>query len=398
MQPSKRLISAAAPYNMSVSHPNDRINVDTIGPFPPDEFGNTHIIAVIDVFSRFVELHPAKSANAEDAYRCLHKWCCRYGIPNEVLSDNGTEYVNAIIDEITNYFRINHLTIHPHSHEENTIIERAIKEVQRHLRNIVFDNKVKPQWSIYLPLVQRIMNATIHSALGCSPASIIYGRAIDLDQNLFPPIQQRLQHVNGQPLRHYLAQAMTMQQHIIDIAIGNQKQTNLHHLERKQVSKSQPYDFTVGDYVIYDEPNTFQRTDTRPDKLSTHYKGPYQIVDINSQRINVRNLLNRKILSLHPAHLHPFVVDTTRINHNSIAQQVAGEFVVEKVLKINGHINHKTGKYYKTGLECHIRWLGYDESEDSWEPYKELRYNDQFIEYCKTHNLHYLIPKNVTYV
>ena len=52
MQPSKRLISAAAPYNMSVSYPNDRVNIDTCGPFPPDENGNTYIIAIMDVFSR----------------------------------------------------------------------------------------------------------------------------------------------------------------------------------------------------------------------------------------------------------------------------------------------------------------------------------------------------------
>ena len=84
------------------------------------------------------------------------------------------------------------MTIHPHSHEENTIIERAVQEVQRHLRNIVFDIRVKHEWSLYLPLIQRIMNATIHTALGCAQANIIYGRALELDQNLLPLLQSRL--------------------------------------------------------------------------------------------------------------------------------------------------------------------------------------------------------------
>ena len=143
MQPSKRLISTSAPYNMSVSYPNDRVNIDTVGPLPPDGEGNTHIIAIMDVFSRFIELYPVNGPTADNAFRALTNWCGRYGIPNETLSDNGPEYVNHIISELTTYFQTNHVTIHPHSHEENTIIERAIQEVQRHLRNIVFDIRVK---------------------------------------------------------------------------------------------------------------------------------------------------------------------------------------------------------------------------------------------------------------
>ena len=48
-----------------------------------------------------------------------------------------------------------------------------------------------------------------------------------------------------------------------------------------------------------------------------------------------------------------------------------------------------------TGLEFQVRWEGYDESEDSWEPYKELRYNTTFIKYCQQKGLRYLIPHDV---
>ena len=187
-----------------------------------------------------------------------------------------------------------------------------------------------------------------------------------------------------------------MQQHIIELATNNQECTDFRHLARKEVSPSQPYDFKEGDYVIYSQPNFFRNTDARQDKLSPHYKGPYQIVTVTSQQVHVRNLLNNKIIVCHPAHIHPFVVDPNRVNHNDIAQQAATEYVVEKVLKINGVINPRTRRFYKNNsLECLIRWAGYDESEDSWEPYKELRYNDQFIEYCQQHNLQYLIPTDI---
>ena len=67
---------------------------------------------------------------------------------------------------------------------------------------------------------------------------------------------------------------------------------------------------------------------------------------------------------------------------------------MDKILKINGQQNAQ-GKYYKRGLEFQVRWEGYDESEDSWEPYKELRFNTQFIKYCHNNGLRYLIPQDI---
>ena len=238
------------------------------------------------------------------------------------------------------------------------------------------------------------MNATIHSALGCSPAHIIYGRALELDQNLLPLLQSRLKHAQDTPLKSYLSRAMEMQEHIIRIALQNQIDTNMIHLNKKQLSSKQPHEFQVGQYVIYNEPNTFTKTDARTDKLTSHYKGPFQITDVNSQRINVRNLLTQKIRSVHPAHIHPFIVDTNQVNLIDVAKQANQEYVVEKILKINGHQNNQ-GRYYKRGLEFQVRWEVYDESEDSWEPYKELRFNTQFIKYCHNNGLRYLIPQDI---
>jgi hypothetical protein len=47
-----------------------------------------------------------------------------------------------------------------YSKEENSLVERANKEVNRHLRAFTFDKSTVDDYRLALPMVQRIMNAT----------------------------------------------------------------------------------------------------------------------------------------------------------------------------------------------------------------------------------------------
>ena len=76
-------------------------------------------------------------------------------------------------------FHIEQSLIQAYSHEENAIVERANKEVGRHLTAIVQDHKVIGQWSPMVPLVQRIMNSQVHQSIGVSPLQLMYGNAVD---------------------------------------------------------------------------------------------------------------------------------------------------------------------------------------------------------------------------
>jgi len=55
------------------------------------------------------------------------------------------------------------------------------------LRNIVFTTNLMDNWSTYLPLVQRILNAHVKEALGVSPTQILFGNSIQLDRGIILP-------------------------------------------------------------------------------------------------------------------------------------------------------------------------------------------------------------------
>ena len=68
-----------------------------------------------------------------------------------------------------------------YSKEENAIVERANKEVLRHLNALLFDASVHYKWSYeQLPMVQRIMSMVGKTSTGVTPAELILNNAIRL--------------------------------------------------------------------------------------------------------------------------------------------------------------------------------------------------------------------------
>jgi hypothetical protein len=60
-----------------------------------------------------------------------------------VRSDRGTQFVNDIISQLLGLLQIEHELSLAYSKEQNAIVERANKEVMRHLTAIIFDKRVR---------------------------------------------------------------------------------------------------------------------------------------------------------------------------------------------------------------------------------------------------------------
>ena len=65
------------------------------------------------------------------------------------------------------------------------------------------------------------------------------------------------------------------------------------------------------------------------------------------------------------------------------------EYFVEKVL------NHTGDKKKPTSMSFHVKWLNYDDSHNTWEPWKTLRLCKALHVYLADNNLSCFIPKNL---
>ena len=85
---------------------------------------------------------------------------------------------------------------------------------------MVLDKDIKPEWSIHLPLIQRILNASVHSALGVSPAQLLFGNAITLDRGIFLPRSEKDE--SQMSLSEWADKMLTKQQKLLQIVQNSQ--------------------------------------------------------------------------------------------------------------------------------------------------------------------------------
>lgn len=366
------------PYTTSKMEPMDTINMDSIGRVPPDEFGNTYILVLICCFTRFVELYAVPDLSAPVAARCLLQHIGRYGAPAFIRSDQGPQFANQVIAELLKLVGTEHQLTLAYSKQENAIVERANKEVMRHLRAILLDKNITNDWAICLPLVQRIMNASMHSAIGVSPAQLVFGNAITLDKGIFLP-QKKVGTDDKQiPLSEWAEKLLKKQAQIIDIAQKAQQVTDDYHISTASAKRTE---FPINSYVLV------QYRERPPTKFHTNWAGPMRVVNFKKSTYTLQNLVTNKISDYHVTQLKAFVYDEMEVDPVDIARREAQEFVIEQVL------THRGDPKRRTTLEFEVKWAGYDESYNSWQLWEDVRDNETIHVYLYNNRMRSLLTK-----
>ena len=362
------------PFTTAAYSPMDVLNIDTIGPVAKDAQGNEHIIVIIDCFTRWVELIGVPDTSARSAARALLQHVGRYGTPGILRSDRGSQYVNNIIGEFCTLVVMTPEYTLAYSKEENAIVERCNKEVMRHLRAIILADRVQENWSSdQLPLVQRILNCEEKTNTGVSPAELLFGNAIDLGRRVL----RKPVHMSEQPMTEYMDNLLARQALLIKVAQETQLKHDSHHLSSFDPNFTE---YPINSYVLLTPPEG-----NRP-KLSPRLKGPYRVVNFVGSKYTLQDLITSKNFDIHISKLSPFNFDETRIDPKMIAMDDAQEFLIDSI------ISHRGDKTRRGTMEFLVKWQGYSDDANTWEPYSNLRDTDQLLAYLRVHKLKSLIP------
>jgi hypothetical protein len=382
----------ALKYTLSKYEPMQRIYIDTININRPDKYGYQHIIVMIDAFTRWVELVPTTDLTALSAARALLCFIGRFGVPDEIQSDKGTQYMNDILTNLSNIVGyIQKFNIASYSHEENGMVERANKEVMRHLRAIIFEKNTMIDWSDNLPLIQRIINVSENENIGVSASQLVYGNKIDLNKGIFLPSSLSVNKNSNSsvPYHTWLADRLRAQESIISKAQKLQEEINNKRLSSIITPLTQ---YHINDYVLVDYPNDQLKVGP-PSKLLTNRRGPMQIVNKSDNDLyyTLKDLTtNKENIVVHVSRLHTFYYDSDITNPISIAYKDSQLYEIDEIIEHIGDKKHPSKMKFK------VKWMSVNDSpqEITWEPFSSLRATVQLHQYLNQNKMRSLIPND----
>ena len=108
-----------------IDKPFKRVAIDLVGPIgPPSEDGHRYILTLVDFATRYPEAVLLKNIDTETVAEALVDIFSRLGVPEEILSDLGTQFVSECMKEVTRLLSIKQLTTTPYHPMCNGLMEK----------------------------------------------------------------------------------------------------------------------------------------------------------------------------------------------------------------------------------------------------------------------------------
>jgi hypothetical protein len=245
---------------------------------PCDFSGATKILVLQEERSRYVMLHACKAETSiEVVIAFLHTFAI-FGIPESVRSDNAPNLAEAAVKQFMLLTGIQHDFSIPHQAHTNGLVESTCGETGRLLRMLCCDLHAYGRWSFMLPLVQRQLNSITRATLGTSASHLLFGARVNLDRYIIPVAPAQVDPAT----REAVKQSDTVQTFCDTLFIAQQdllfKADQIRAKLLEDRTRRRPFNEAErpkeGQLVLV----PWNDSDTRPDKLSANYMGPYVIV------------------------------------------------------------------------------------------------------------------------
>src|SRR4051812_9713577 len=73
--------------------------LDMIGPLKTGKYGFTHILVVVDKFTKWIEAKPINTLDSATADSFIHGIIHRFGVPHDIITDNGSNFNSVEFNE-----------------------------------------------------------------------------------------------------------------------------------------------------------------------------------------------------------------------------------------------------------------------------------------------------------
>jgi hypothetical protein len=221
-------------------------------------------------------------------------------------------------------------------------------------------------WIFYVSAVQLALNSAHRQRLGRSPFELMLGPRASGSSVVVAPASSA-SAVSLEPVDFAAHQeqfdALASALDAMHKATAP-RQERQRFLGRESSKRGELPNFSVGDFVLVARVRIAGKTS----KLQATWMGPFRVTSVSAgHTFVVQHLLNGSLLTVHASRLlfyHDALLEiTTELKERAQFVEEQGLFEVEKLVKVE----RREGQW-----QALVAWLGFEESERTWEPLSNL--------------------------
>ncbi|XP_056169085.1 uncharacterized protein LOC130138612 [Syzygium oleosum] len=259
---------------MSEPWPFSMWGIDMIGPINPKASnGHRFILVAIDYFTKWIEANSYANVTAKNVAKFIRRdIIARYGVPEVIITDNGSNLNNKVVDGLLNEFHIRHLNSSPYRPQMNGAVEAANKNIKKILSKTADNYR---DWHERLPYALMAYRTSIRTSTGATPFSLVYGMEAVL------PVEVEIPSLRILSQAELSEEEWTQQRYDQLNLIDENRLKALCHGQcyQKRVAKPfnrkvRPRHFKTGDLVLR---KVLSITPELGGKFAPNYDGPYVV-------------------------------------------------------------------------------------------------------------------------
>ena len=282
-----------------VGAPLERIAMDILGPLPLTTSGNRYVLVVTDYFTKWTEGYAIPDQTAPTvAEKLVSEFICRFGVPRQLHSDQGTNFESKVMAEVCKLLDIEKTRTTPLHPQSDGQVERYNRTLIEMLRGKLNDKQ--EDWDLQLPTCMMAYRSSVHESTGSTPNELMLGREIEVPLDAiteFSPDTPSPVTDYAQALHQRLATAHECARQKLKKAAVRQKR----NYDKKMAGKP----FQAGDSVWLHQ---VRRKKGRNPKLDCPWEGPYLVTAALSDVVyRIQKSQRAKPKVVHSDRLKPYL-------------------------------------------------------------------------------------------
>ena len=248
--------------------PWKKVGMDLCGPFPSGE----SLLVIVDYYSRYPEVEILKSVTSEVIIQRLVRIFAIYGIPEEIVTDNGRQFISDTFETFLKRNGIKHHRVLPYWPSGNGEVERFNATLKKTIKTARIE---KRDWKFEIYKFLLNYRNTPHETTKTTPALLLFNRST----------RTKLPQITQKGHEHYALKRRDREA----------KEKIKFYADRH---RTEPQRYFPGTEVLI---KNQLGTNT---KLSPNWKGPYIVMSQRGTSVKLRK--NGTVLFRNVTHIKPY--------------------------------------------------------------------------------------------